>query len=990
MLFLTIMKSLLIFLYSFFCAINIYAQAEPVSFQFTRNGKLEDIFIYDLKEDKHGNIWLAGQKGLYRYNGQSFKKYTNSKRKGLSFFNLSLDEHDNIWCSNINGDVFQVEQDSLRFRYSISEEFNLPNRMYLVYSFNKQLYVYGGGIFGRINEQNEIKEQYLDEFETTSTLHLKDTLFWGGAKHGSINNYKIYYVTKDQLKPKLYNEIHCQYPGTIIGNLYHYKNKLHVIFRHQENSIYSVTRKAVELLPENIKFNDKIVSINSMNDSINWVSTYKGAHLITSNNQQIKSSIFEDIPVAKLMKDQCGNLWVGTLGRGLAVLPNNQLQTIPFSSKYGQIKTGCVLNESQLVFGTDQGYLLFYNTNKQFITTTKYVKNIQQIRQIFYDQNQEFLYLFSDSKNGLIYDLKTERLFSKKEFIFRSVKSFTQVSEDQLFISGYFEQVLFDLKKNKRIHREFPRGRTYASHYSSKSNCLYISYLDGIKKVNKNNQVTPIQISKQNDSSLVASHFTELENGDIYVGTFQDGLFKVEGDQVTQQFSKKNGLLSNQITGLTHHGNVLWVATEKSIQRIDLATNEISVISYLDGVESFKITSLISLGQQIVFTTNLGLFTFNEETIFKPFCHRTPYLTSVSIAGEQMPIQKKYIIKASQNNIQVKFNTNGFQYEKTYRYQYKLEGFHKTWQPVSSGVQEVQFNSLPQGHYRFLLKSINQEQEAMIEPLEFVVKEYVYKQWWFILIIGFSLLSIIIAYYTNLMKRQKIEQQIILEQHRYETEKVALKLENLRSQMNPHFIFNALNSIQDYILNNQKNLAGDYLGKFAHLIRLYLDQTRKKTISLEEEMDTLNRYLELEKLRFEDLLEYSITHQEIETSTEMIPTMLIQPYVENAIKHGFLHKKNRGILTIHFSIDANKEFLYCEIRDNGIGRKKAKQIQQKQRRYQPFSTKAITDRVQLLNHQLSQRKKITVQINDLYQNEQASGTEVILIIPRNTNELIKN
>ena len=131
-----------------------------------------------------------------------------------------------------------------------------------------------------------------------------------------------------------------------------------------------------------------------------------------------------------------------------------------------------------------------------------------------------------------------------------------------------------------------------------------------------------------------------------------------------------------------------------------------------------------------------------------------------------------------------------------------------------------------------------------------------------------------------------------------------LKLENLRSQMNPHFIFNALNSIQEYILLNQKNLASDYLGKFADLIRMYLNHSTKGTITLSEEIEALNQYLELEKLRFEDSLDYQIQlPNEIDSETIEIPTMLIQPYVENALKHGLLHRKGNRILSIKFKLD---------------------------------------------------------------------------------------
>lgn len=977
------MKCLLILLLSLLFAVNVVGQQqEPVSFQFSQNSELKDIYIYDILEGKNGFIWLAGRKGLYRYDGREFKKYKNLAQKGLSIFGLSEDDDENIWCSNINGQVFQVKNDSLYARYSIPKEFQAKEQLYVVHEFNNQLYVLGDSFLGSIDRTNHRKVQYLDDFYPTSVLREKDTLFFGGNHPNVYSGFHIYYVTKNNKVPQLYHRIIHPKEEIQIGSLYSHKNQLHVIYRNQESAIQKVSPNSVTSLLEDINLDSKITTISSINDSVKWISTYKGAHLIHPNQEKIQESIYQDVPVSKLLKDQCDNLWVTTLGRGVFVLPNYRLKKTVLRNDYGRITAGTMIHKNRLVFGTDSGYLIFYNAENQSIEETISIGSSQRVENIFYDAKRNVLLLFGDTKHSLVYDLKRKKIDASKIVQFNSIKSVTQISDDELFLGHYRKQIIFNLENLKPTHQTFPMGRTYASHYDSLKKNLYISYLSGTKKVDTANQVVPIQIAEKQNQSLVASQFTQLQNGDIYVGTFKHGIFKLVEDQFVQQFSEKNGLLSNEITAIASEQNFLWVATESSIQKIDLNTKQIQTISHLDGVESFKVTSLFVLDEKIVFTTNLGLFSFDKDEVFKPMCKKEPYFTAVSIAGEQMPIQSFYRIKPSQNNIQLQFNTSGFKNNQTYSYAYKLKGLQKEWQPLSKGVQEVQFNSLPQGKYQFLLKITNYEHEAITEPIDIIVEEYLYKQWWFLLLIGVFLMSAIIAYYSNVLKRQKIEQQIVLEQQSYETEKIALKLENLRSQMNPHFVFNALNSIQDYILNNQKNLAGDYLGKFAQLIRLYLEQSQKKVISLEEEIDTLNRYLELEQLRFEDLLEYSIQYENLAIAKEYIPTMLIQPYVENAIKHGFLHKKEKGILSIHFKMDRDKNCIICEIEDNGIGREQAKEIQEKQKRYQSFSTKAITDRVQLLNRQQDKENQIGVEIMDLYKNHQSRGTKVILIMPR--------
>ncbi len=233
--------------------------------------------------------------------------------------------------------------------------------------------------------------------------------------------------------------------------------------------------------------------------------------------------------------------------------------------------------------------------------------------------------------------------------------------------------------------------------------------------------------------------------------------------------------------------------------------------------------------------------------------------------------------------------------------------------------------------------------------------------------------------------KAKKEAELILTELKETKKRLAIEkkyrsseLKALKAQMDPHFIFNALNSIQDFILLNQKNQASDYLGKFASLIRKYLHYSDKDKISIHEEIDTLKIYLELEKLRFEDKLEYKIlVDKSIENATCEIPTMLIQPYVENALKHGLLHKKENGLLTIAFHRSDNE--IKCTITDNGVGREKSKELN-KNKSYRSFATKATKERLDLLN--IERDSKIGVEIIDLYNtNNQPIGTKVIIIIP---------
>lgn len=210
-----------------------------------------------------------------------------------------------------------------------------------------------------------------------------------------------------------------------------------------------------------------------------------------------------------------------------------------------------------------------------------------------------------------------------------------------------------------------------------------------------------------------------------------------------------------------------------------------------------------------------------------------------------------------------------------------------------------------------------------------------------------------------------------------------LQLKALRAQMNPHFLYNALNSIQNYITSNKGDHAAKYLAKFAKLMRQSLEYSDLEIISLEKEIEFLHDYLYInETLRFEDKLTYEIqVEDDIEEDILGVPTMIVQPYVENAIEHG-LRTKKHGLIKVHFSL-ADEQTILCVVEDNGIGRKKAREMQLQDEEYQNHKsrgTKITEERLRLLNS--DDESKLFVQIIDLEdENGRAQGTRVEIKIP---------
>jgi sensor histidine kinase YesM len=207
-----------------------------------------------------------------------------------------------------------------------------------------------------------------------------------------------------------------------------------------------------------------------------------------------------------------------------------------------------------------------------------------------------------------------------------------------------------------------------------------------------------------------------------------------------------------------------------------------------------------------------------------------------------------------------------------------------------------------------------------------------------------------------------------------------IELKALRSQMNPHFIFNSLNSIQHYIFNSKTDEAIKYLSKFAKLVRIILNNSNKPTVTVGEDIDALKLYLELEQMRFEEKFDYEvIVDPSVDLDYDIMPPLLTQPYVENAILHGLNPKPEKGMLTITLTSENN--FLICTIVDNGIGRKKSSEIKHTMpgTKHKSLGMKITEDRLRILNE--VNNSKLSVNIIDLMQGDVALGTKVELFIP---------
>ncbi len=308
-------------------------------------------------------------------------------------------------------------------------------------------------------------------------------------------------------------------------------------------------------------------------------------------------------------------------------------------------------------------------------------------------------------------------------------------------------------------------------------------------------------------------------------------------------------------------------------------------------------------------------------------------------------------------------------------YFYRIANQNDKWNSIPLNNPSINLTALQYGSHTIeIFASTKNGVESDVHQFKININPPLWLNWKFYLLLVSILLVLSFTIY-------KVRIYILKRDAKIQNELKSSKLSAIKAQMNPHFIFNALNSIQEFIITNEKNLAIEYLAQFADLVRLYLDQSQEDYITLEEEINALRIYLQLEEVRFENTL---TTHIEIDKSIDLfeisIPSMFLQTYIENALKHGLLHKKENRQLSINFN-NKKEKVLECIIKDNGVGRKKSAEINKgRNKLHKSFSSKANENRLELLN--VGRIDKITLQIEDLEDNNKnALGTRVIINIP---------
>ncbi|WP_452225782.1 histidine kinase [Lacinutrix cladophorae] len=968
-------KNLLLMLF-LLCFYLLHAQ-EPVSIHLTEKDGLPDVEFYSILEDSKGFIWLACDSGLYRYDGKNYTQYTNAEKRGLSVFQLTEDPQGRVWCTNISGQFFYVENNKLVTFLDLKEDLKGQLANYIVHN-NKVLITTG-------------RTLHVVDL-TTKRILLKQINKEGGVRLIPLEDFyvlidfKAIVILDEDLKEKRKFLLNVNYKddkgaSTAQGKTLVFKLDS-TLFLSQQFKFQNTFRRSnlasgtTELVKGLALLKDlRIISIKVIQNDL-WVLTNKGIFIYEKNLKefQLKRQILKEEVVTDVIIDKDHTYWVTTLTNGIYLIPNIAVVKYALPEKSNDVMAINKVNDSVVFFGTKVGQVGFLNLNNSEYKFSHFLNN--KVSAIQYNPKQKYSYVSTDDGT---YFVDNNTLEATRKGHFKGVKSFSRLNAYTTLYGTYVRLVF--LNEHSGVIKEFSNDkRVYTTHYSPKNNTAFIGFVDDLLVLDDAYNATTIQYEGKEISAISIS---ETADGIVWVGTFKNGIFAIRDNQVIARYSTEKGLLSNQITFLKGDGNALWIATPKGLQMFNTDLKTFKNLTKTDGILSYKISGIEILKNQVVLSSNNGIFSFDKDKVFKTTSCPEIYFNDIKINEKSVDIGTDYNLDYNQNSIQFEFNVNGILYNSNKTYQYRLLGYNADWITTDIGVNAMKYSSLPAGKYTFQVRPTNSDaaSENGIESIKLHIKLPFWKKWWFILLYSLSIIGFIVFYFKRKLKNKEKSKQIEIKQLSLDNELIALKLENLRSQMNPHFIFNALNSIQDYIVLNKSRLASEYLGKFADLIRTYLSHSTKGKITLQEEINCLEMYLELEKLRFEDKLNYNISSTgDLKSDSVYIPTMLIQPYVENALKHGLLHRKTDRKLEINFHIYLEDKTIKCIIIDNGVGREQANKIKAHGgKKHAPFAIKATQDRLALLNY--GKEKQVGVTIMDLFDNEHPIGTQVEVIIP---------
>ena len=960
-------KSILFFV--FFNALIANAQ-EPFIRKISFLEGLPSDVIYDMYVSKKGLLYLGTDKGLVSYDGVHFTLYPFDENLSNSVNSIQEDENGIIYCKNFSNQIY----------YLYNEQLNIDK------DFNKLI---------------TKKKLSVVEFSVLG----KNKVLLSPNEFYSFTNYKPLLIYKSEMlldkndfMHLTYNTSDASYYISSIQNILIFKNnKLTEKIKTSSNNKILEIHKGKLCLSTKSGANEiiafgKVISTKNLNStSLNklssceselWICTNDGVFEINTTTSKIENGFLQGKRISDIVKDKEGNHWVSTLDNGLFFLPNLKLKNLAIKEIEDQKKP----NFSRVKIAKNGHFFVATSTGCIF----EFDENGNQLLKYQSDNKTEieFITLFNNLiitsagifKIGNVKPITNEKMYLGKEVAVDNYGNFVMASSSYagLLANDLKSRLVVPKNYNKYTLRKFGltasflcfrerRARTVF--FDKISNIYYVAYNDDLYYYDKKGSQNIIKLP--NNEPIIASEIIQNNDGSLWIATTQKGIIQLKNQKVVTHLTSKNKLISNNCRRIEIDNQTLWILNDKGIETYNFNTNEVKNASANLCMKGITINDFIIKNNTIAFITNEGVFYTNKSIINNDYVPQFEF-TNFWINNRKVSFKNDLVLDYKQNNVQIDYRTIHYKSLGDYTYEYRFKNQDDKWYTLTSDASNVKFVSLKSGNYVFQIRVKYGDLKTEIKELHFEIKKPFWLQWWFV---ALEILAIVfLVYWVNkravlrTKKRQEVKEQLALSQ-----------LTALRSQMNPHFMFNVLNSVQGLIYSNQKSKASEYLGKFSDLMRKILEASDKKEITVEKEFELLDMYISLEKSRFDTDFEYKINlPTSIDLSQYVIPSMIIQPFVENAIKHGLMHKIGLKELKINGQII--NEYWQFVIDDNGVGRAKAEQINKSFKSHKSFATNAIESRISLINKVSSSKIEIVIEDKMSYTKE-SLGTKITILIP---------
>ena len=936
--------------------------------------------VYHIFQDSKEHIWFATDMGVARFDAYAFEIF--DLQDGLTdncVFDIFEDFRGRIWFVPLNMMLSYYHDGKIKqYRYNnkIKGIQGIDKRLYQKSTFyvdsldNLYLGIKNLGLIkidtsGNLSNLNQESTNCLEYF----TIDNKPFLIYkglGNKRHHDLLRYHqddtLYYNLSDIPQEASWRAFSLKMDKKSI--LYFGKT----LFQMYDNH-----------LAESRSLNSEIIWMSKDDENNLWLGSMNGCYRY--QNGHIRSEhhkYLENKSVSSVLKDHEGGYWFSTLHHG--VFYSKNLDVMIHNTKHGLITD----QVEQVVSDSSNTIWIGYNKPDvamlekpgkiSNITIRSDKMNNQGIFDLSYDKAKDGLWI-ARGEGLYFYDIKQARIRSHPFYpsVLGNVKCV--FSEDDTLWFGLAQQYV-KTDREKLVYQSCSDDQfchRVESIYKLEDT-VYIGTLGGLWRYH-NNRYT--HMGKKDHLLYHRITAIDVYKGNLILGTRGAGILIKQHNGVIQ-ITRKNGLISNSITALDQSKDYLWVATNRGISR--LAINSIKEADYqifnIDsrkGLPTSELNDICVSDESVYLATKKGLVSFKVDQLEPNPVAPEVNITKVTINGNDTLVRRAYDLSSQQNYITINYQAVSYKQAGNIRYRYKMQGLDTTWNISTS--RNKTFVTLPPGRYKFMVSAGNEDNiwnENPVSVIFHIRKPFTATRWFYgmVILIIVAMVWAVFHIYGKISKRRKQLQRDIN----------AYKQKMLRQQMNPHFIFNTLNSIQYFLLDDDTTSSLIYLTKFSKLMRIILDNSQYTFISIEEEIRGLRLYLELESLRFERSFEFEIKIDESVNVLEYkIPALMIQPYVENSIRHGLLQKKGAGYLLVQ--LKKREQSIHCIIEDNGVGRTKAETIKiGKNYIKSSLGSKITSERIEILNSLYGE--EFDVCYKDFYDDMgNPNGTRVEVFLP---------